>query len=85
MPSTLIRPARHDGRSRTPAPDPAAQPWFPWRLHAYRPRRAPLVPDPGIDRGRPPVAWPTQCRECWGFVDDPRHLTPIPNEPLERG
>ena len=76
MTATLIRPAR-------PAPDD--KPWFPWRPHAHNPRPTPLAPDPAIDRGRPPVPWSTQCRECWGFVDDPRHLTSIPNEPLERG
>lgn len=25
----------------------------------------------------------TQCRDCFGWYDDPRHLTPIPAHPLE--
>jgi hypothetical protein len=75
MPSTLTRPARHDGRSRPTRPADDAQPYIPWRLHAHNPRPAPLIPDPGVDRGRPPAPWPTQCRDCWGFVDDPHHLS----------
>jgi hypothetical protein len=52
-------------------------------FHAYRPAVAPLQPDPPLTKhqlGALPVAWPTQCRDCWGWLDDPRHLTP-----LERG
>lgn len=82
--SLLTRPARYDARSRTPTNLPAA-PVFAWRLHVHNPRPAPLDPDPTVDRGRPPVPWPTQCRECWGWIDDPRHLTPFPRKPLERG
>ena len=74
----LRRPARHDGRSRTPAQPTAPEPWIPWRPHAHNPRPTPAAPDPNLDywqtRSRPPVPWPTQCRDCWGFVDDLRHL-----------
>lgn len=74
----LRRPHRHDGRSRTPPPTPDAQPWFPWHAHPHNPRPAPAAPDSTLTHwqliGRPPEAWPTQCRDCWGFVDDPRHF-----------
>lgn len=80
----LRRPARHDGRSRTPPPPADPEPWFPWRPHAHNPRPAALpAPEWAPDRGRPPVPWPTQCRDCWGFVDDPRHLAfSVPAAPV---
>lgn len=53
------------------------EPAFPWRLHPHNPRPAPLVPDPLCGPGTAPVAIATQCRDCWGFIDDPRHLVPL--------
>lgn len=56
------------------------EPAFPWIMHRFNPRPAPTEPitdqlrgDPYNMAGAMPVMWPTQCRECWGWVDDPRH------------
>ena len=61
------------------APEPA----FPWHLHDFNPSPPPVAPvtnrlkgDPALLSGAAPVMWPHQCRDCWGWVDDPRHLTP---------
>lgn len=55
-------------------------PVFPWRLHRHNPTPSPAEPTPPMTRdqlGALPVAWGTQCRDCWGWLDDPRHLTPL--------
>ena len=64
-------------RAQVLAAAPKLEPAFPWRLHAHNPRPAPLVPDGLCEPGNAPVAWSTQCRDCWGFIDDPRHLVPL--------
>lgn len=63
------RPRPHQQRQQS---DP--QPWFPWVAHTHNPRPAPPTPTAGTSPAVAPVAWGTQCRDCWGFLDDPRHL-----------
>jgi hypothetical protein len=47
--------------------------------HEFNPSTPPAEPDWTItDPSQAPVMWPHQCRDCWGWVDDPRHLTPLP-------
>jgi hypothetical protein len=47
-----------------------ARPAFPYVVHDFA-VRSDL---PGLS---------TQCVDCFGWYDDPRHLTPMPSEPLE--
>ena len=62
------------------------EPLFPWKLHYFNPTPCPDAPIHSMTKdqmGATPVAHSTQCRTCWGWVDDPRHLTPTPNRDLE--
>ncbi len=67
-------------------PTSPPEPVIPWFIHAFRPRIPPATPYRLLTRqelGAAPEPWPTQCRDCWGWVDDPRHLSPMPLGPLE--
>lgn len=63
-------------RRRYSPPEPA----FPWRMHRFNPSVPPAEPitdrlkgDPDALSGAAPVMWFNQCRDCFGWVDDPRH------------
>ncbi len=45
-------------RSRQRSIDNSQPPAFPWHMHRFNPSRTDLA---------------VQCRDCFGWVDDPRH------------
>jgi hypothetical protein len=53
--------ARRKHRPTPPPPTGQQQPAKPWLLHPFDPDREQRVPN--------------QCLRCWGWYDDPRHLT----------
>ncbi len=73
--ATMVR-AQHANQLRARMPK-SPEPAFPWIVHRFNPSVPPLEPAQirGEEEARVlvPIMWFNQCRDCFGWVDDPRH------------